>query len=84
MISLFDSYFPTMRTVYVVSDSQLNELKVKQAQEELESLETQRASLTAMYESRLEAINARVVDVNAQIKAIAPATETSEPTPAAA
>ena len=73
-----------MRTVYVVSDSQLNELKVKQAQEELESLETQRASLTAMYESRLEAINARVVDVNAQIKAIAPATEASEPTPAAA
>ena len=35
---LFDSFFSPMRTVYVVSDSQLDQIKRKQRQEELKSL----------------------------------------------
>ena len=40
-----DSFFSPMRTVYVVSDSQLEELKRKEHQEELDNIETSRKRL---------------------------------------
>ena len=37
-----DSFFSPMRTVYVVSDSQLEEIKRNQRQEELDNIESSR------------------------------------------
>ena len=53
MYSLFDavfadSFFSPMRTVYVVSDSQLEEIKRNQREEELENIETSRKRLEAV------------------------------------
>ena len=76
--SLFDSFFPSVRTVYVVSDSQLADLKKRQAEEELVSLNSQRESLDKAYAARVELIDARVQEVSQQIAAIAPAKEESE------
>ena len=56
--SLFDTFFsdsriaPT-RTVYVVSDSQLEELKRNQRQEELDNIEDSRKRLEESYQSRV-------------------------------
>ena len=40
-----DSFFSPMRTVYVVSDSQLEEIKRNQREEELENIEASRKRL---------------------------------------
>ena len=37
-----DSFFSPMRTVYVVSNSQLQEIKINQREEELENIEASR------------------------------------------
>ena len=39
--ALADSFYRPMRTVYVISDSQLEEMKRKQHQEELDSVQAQ-------------------------------------------
>jgi hypothetical protein len=75
MYSLFDSYFPSIRTVYVVSDSQLAELKQRQAKEELTSLHEQRVNLDRAYEQRKEVLDVRVQELTAQVAALSPAKE---------
>ena len=45
-----DSFFSPMRTVYVVSDSQLEELKRNQHQEELDNIEASRKRLEESYQ----------------------------------
>ena len=40
-----DSFFTPMRTVYVISDTQLEEIKRNQREEELENIETSRKRL---------------------------------------
>ena len=54
-----DSFFSPMRTVYVVSDTQLEELKRKQRQEELDNLEAHRKRLEETYYSRMKIIDER-------------------------
>ena len=44
-----DSYFSPRRTVYVISDSQLEEIKRNQREEELENIETSRKRLGESY-----------------------------------
>ena len=44
-----DSFFFPMRTVYVVSDSQLEEIKRNKREEELENIETSRKRLEESY-----------------------------------
>ncbi len=72
---LNDSFFSTARTVYVVSDSQLEEIKRKQRQEELENLESSRKKLEETYQSRIKIINEREHELQEELKALTPGEE---------
>ena len=81
--SLFDSFiadsvFSSMRTVYVVSDSQLDEIKRKQRQEELDNLEASRKRLEETYHSRIKIIDEREHELQEELKALAPAEKKTE------
>ena len=67
-----DSFFSPMRTVYVVSDSQLEEIKRKQRQEELDNLEASRKKLEETYQSRIKIIDEREHELQEELKALAP------------
>ena len=68
-----DSFSSPMRTVYVVSDSQLEEIKRKQRQEELDNLEASRKRLQETYQSRIKIIDEREHELHEELKAVAPA-----------
>ena len=68
-----DSFFSPMRTVYVVSDSQLEEIKLKQRQEELDNLEASRKMLEENYQSRIKIIDEREHELQEELKSLAPA-----------
>ena len=68
-----DSFFSPMRTVYIVSDSQLEELKRKQHQEELDNIEASRKRLEENYQSRVKVLEEREHELQEEIKALAPA-----------
>ena len=68
-----DSFFTPHRTVYVVSDSQLEELKRNQHQEELDNIETSRKRLDANYQSRIKELDERKSELQEELKALAPA-----------
>ena len=68
-----DSFFSPMRTVYVVSDSQLEELKRKQHQDELDNIEASRKRLEENYQTRVKVLADREVELKEELKAIAPA-----------
>ena len=67
-----DSFFSPMRTVYVVSDSQLEEIKRNQREEELENIEASRKRLEESYQSRVKVLNEREQELQEEIKALAP------------
>ena len=76
--SLFDTFFSDSfltphRTVYVVSDSQLEELKQKQRKEELDSLVESRKRLEANYQSRIKILDERENELQEELKALTPA-----------
>ena len=73
-----DSFFSPMRTVYVVSDSQLEEIKRKQRQEELDNLEASRKRLEETYHSRIKIIDEREHELREELKALAPAEKKTE------
>ena len=68
-----DSFFSPMRTVYVVSDSQLEEIKHKQRQEELDNLEASRKRLEENYQSRIKILDERQHELQEELKALTPA-----------
>ena len=77
--SLFaDSFFSPMRTVYVVSDSQLEEIKRNQREEELENIETSRKRLDESYQARVKVLDEREHELQEEIKALAPAKKEKE------
>jgi len=61
-----------MRTVYVVSDSQLEEIKRNQRQEELNNIETSRMRLEKTYQSRIKILNERQKELQEELKALSP------------
>ena len=67
-----DSFFSPMRTVYVVSDSQLEEIKYKQRQEELDNLEASRKRLEENYQSRVKILDERQHELQEELKALVP------------
>jgi len=75
--SLFDSFFsdsliaPT-RTVYVFSDSQLEELKRNQRQEELDDVEDTRKRLEESYKARIKVLDERQNEIKEELKALSP------------
>ncbi len=73
-----DSFFTPHRTVYVVSDSQLEELRRNQHQEELDNIETSRKRLEANYQSRIKALDERESELKEELKALSPADEKKE------
>lgn len=68
-----DSFFSPMRTVYVVADSQLEEIKRKQHQEELDNIEASRKRLESNYQARVKVLSDREIELKEELKALAPA-----------
>ena len=68
-----DSFVSPMRTVYVVSDSQLEELKRKQHQDELDNIEASRKRLEESYQARVKVLADREIELKEELKALAPA-----------
>ena len=68
-----DSFLSPMRTVYVVSDSQLEAIKRKQRQEELDNLEASRKRLEENYQSRIKILDERQHELQEELKALSPA-----------
>ena len=67
-----DSFFSPMRTVYVVSDSQLEEIKRNQREEELENIETSRKRLEESYQARVKVLDKREHELEEEIKTLTP------------
>ncbi len=70
---LAEPFFAPTRTVYVVSDSQLEEIKRKQRQQELDNLEHSRKQLEKTYQSRIKVLDEREHELQEELKALAPA-----------
>ena len=73
-----DSFFSPMRTVYVVSDSQLEEIKRNQREEELENIEASRKRLEESYQARVKVLDDREHELHKEIKALAPVKKKNE------
>ena len=73
-----DSFFSPMRSVYVVSDSQLEEIKRNQREEELENIETSRKRLEESYQARVKVLDKREHELQEEIKALTPAKKEKE------
>ena len=73
-----DSFFSPMRTVYVISDSQLEEIKRNQREEELENIEVSRKRLEESYQARVKVLDKREHELQEEIKALAPAKKEKE------
>ena len=67
-----------MRTFYVVSDSQQEEIKRNQREEELENIETSRKRLEESYQARVNVLDDREHELQEELKAIAPANKEKE------
>ena len=67
-----------MRTVYVVSDSQLEEIKRTQREEELENIEVSRKRLKESYQARVKVLDEREYELQEEIKALAPVKKEKE------
>ena len=68
-----DSFLSPMRTVYVVTDSQLEELKRKQHQDELDNIEASRKRLEESYQTRVKVLADLEVELKEEFKVLAPA-----------
>ena len=74
MYSLFDYMLsPPVRTVVVVSEEQLNDLKAQQINEEIETVKRQREELEAAYNRRKQNLTDSLASLNTQVKALTPA-----------
>ena len=73
-----DSFFSPIRTVYVISDGELEEIKRNQREEELENIETSRKRLEESYQARLKVLDEREHELQEEIKALAPAKKEKE------
>ena len=70
MYSMFYLLFeaPSYRAVYVISDSEMNELKKNQHQEELDEIKTQRKRLEDAFKSQLKHLEEREKEVKNELK----------------
>ena len=73
-----DSFFCPMRSVYVLSDSQFEEIKRNQREDELENIETSRKRLEESYQARVKVLDDREHELQEEIKALAPAKKEKE------
>jgi len=70
MYSMFDLLFetPSYRPVYVVSDSEMKELKKNHHQEELDEITNQRKRLENAFKSQLKHLEEREKEVKKELK----------------
>ena len=74
MYSLFDYMLsPPVNTVVVVTEEQLNDLKAKQLNEEIEITKRQREELEAAYNRRKQNLTDSLASLESQVKALTPA-----------
>ena len=74
MYSLFDYMLsPPVRTVVVVTEDQLNDLKTKQLNEEISITKRQAEELEAAYSRRKQNISDTLASLESQVKALKPA-----------
>ena len=73
MYSMFDLLFetPSYRPVYVISDSDMKELKKNQHQEELDEITNQRKRLEDAYEAQKKHLEEREKEVKNELKLLA-------------
>ena len=67
-----------MRNIYVVSDSQLEEIKHKQRQEELDDLKASRKRLTENYQSSIKIIDEREHELQHELRRLGSAEKKPE------
>ena len=74
MYSMFDLLFdaPSYRPVYVISDSEMKELKKRQDQEELNGIINQKKKLEEAYKAQLKHLEEREKELKKELKAIGP------------
>ena len=72
MYSMFDLFFetPSYRPVYVISDSEMKELKKKQHQEELDEITTQKVGLEDAFKAHLKYLEKREKEVKKELKVL--------------
>ena len=76
MYSLFDYMLtPPVRTVVVVSENQLTDLRRQQVNEEIETVKVQQEELEAAYNRRKQSLRDSLAHLESQIKQIEPAKE---------
>ena len=70
MYSMFDLLFetPSYRPVYVISDTEMKELKKNHHQEELDEITTQRKRLEDAFKSQLKHLEEREKEVKNELK----------------
>ena len=70
MYSMFDLLFetPSYRPVYVISDSEMKELKKNQHQEELNEITTQKLRLEEAFKAQLKHLEEREKEVKKELK----------------
>ena len=70
MYSMFDLLFetPSYRPVYVISDTEMKELKKNHHQEELDEIATQKKRLEDAFKSQLKHLEEREKEVKNEIK----------------
>jgi len=69
---MFDLLFekPSYRPVYVISDSEMKELKQNQHQEELDEIKTQKLSLEDAFKAQLKYLEEREKEVKRELKVL--------------
>ena len=74
MYSMFDLLFdaPSYRPVYVISDSEMKELKKMQHQDELNGIINQKKKLEEAYKAQLNHLEEREKELKKELKAIGP------------
>ena len=76
MYSLFDYMLsPPVRTVVVVSENQLTELRQKQVNEEIQTVKIQEEELEAAYNRRKQSLRDTLASLELQLKQLEPAKE---------
>ena len=66
---------PPVRTVVVVSENQLTELRQKQVNEEIKTVKVQEEELEAAYNRRKQSLRDTLASLELQLKQIEPAKE---------
>ena len=79
MYSLFDYMLsPPVRTVVVVSEEKLNDLRLQQVNEEIQVIERQQKELEGAYSRRKQNLSDTLASLGAEVKRLTPAKTTKK------